>query len=279
VSTKEQDVNIDPSTVDGVNQHETSFLYDEIFVQGVYLPDGFVLPPGAVVFDVGANIGMYSLFAHSACATASVYAFEPLPPLVAKLRTNLAAHGVRATVLPYGLSDTERSVDFTYYPGYSTMSVQHDYADTLNEKTFVKSLLSSVDDNEEVALHLDELLDFQFREQSFSCRVSRFSDVVDEHRVDRVDMLKIDVQRAEVDVLRGVDDRHWPIIRQIAVEVHDEPSTSTAGRLPQVERQLRERGFVVIVREQDLEAANGRYTLYGTRYGSQSANTRPANRG
>lgn len=36
-----------------------------------------------------------------------------------------------------------------------------------------------------------------------------------------VDLLKIDVERAELAVLRGVQPEDWPRIRQVSMEVHD----------------------------------------------------------
>lgn len=35
----------------------------------------------------------------------------------------------------------------------------------------------------------------------------------------RIDLLKIDVERAELQVLQGVAAHHWPAIRQVAMEV------------------------------------------------------------
>ncbi|SDL37576.1 methyltransferase, FkbM family [Lentzea albidocapillata subsp. violacea] len=245
---------IDPGEVAGVNRHETEYLYDEIVVRRAYLPPGVELPPGSVVLDVGANIGMYSLFARSECPTASIYAFEPLPPLLEKLRANVSAHDV--TVLPYGLSDADREVSFVYYPGYSTMSTQ--YADTALEKRYIRDRLSEVDYDAEL---LGELLDFRFREQTFGCRVRRLSGVIDELGLPRVDMVKIDVQRAELDVLRGIEERHWPMLHRLVLEVHDEAGTPTAGRLAPTTGMLRNKGFDVTVREDP----GGRHTVFAVR--------------
>ena len=51
--------------------------------------------PGAVVFDVGANIGAYTvLFAQWTGAAGRVFAFEPSPPSIAGLREQLRLNGV-----------------------------------------------------------------------------------------------------------------------------------------------------------------------------------------
>lgn len=228
--------------VSGVNHHETEHLYQEIFLERAYLRGGLTIPPSAVVLDVGANIGMYSLFVHAEMPSARILAFEPVAALFDRLRQNLA--GVPAKLFAHGLSDAERNVAFTYYPGYTTMSTCSDYADTPADKSFVRQRVVASGDGE-LLDHVDEILDWRFEEVTEVCRLRRLSDVITEQQLDRIDMLKIDVQRAELDVLRGIEERHWPLVRQIALEVHDAPGTPTAGRLRTITDLLRRHGFTV----------------------------------
>ena len=61
------------------------------------LPD--VVPPGAVVYDVGANIGYVSLLlARAAGEAGRVFAFEALPENAARLRRNLELNGMQERV-------------------------------------------------------------------------------------------------------------------------------------------------------------------------------------
>ncbi len=79
--------------VAGLNLNETEYVYQEIFVDEVYSRDGIVLPPDAVVLDVGANIGLFSLYIASRAPRARVVAFEPLAPIRRRLRpTSDATH-------------------------------------------------------------------------------------------------------------------------------------------------------------------------------------------
>jgi hypothetical protein len=74
----------------------------------------------------------------------------------------------------------------------------------------------------------------RFQSLPFKCNLQRYitvSDVIERHGLSAdggggetpggVGLLKVDVERAELAVLRGVAPRDWPAIRQVAIEVHD----------------------------------------------------------
>ncbi|MGF7238071.1 MAG: FkbM family methyltransferase, partial [Frankia sp.] len=261
---------LDPDRLAGVNPHETRYLYDEIFVRRTYLRGGVTLREDAVVLDVGANIGMFCLFARALAPRGEIYAFEPLAPIVDVLRRNLADHAVPARVFDHGLSDAERETSFTYYPGYSMMSGQREYADAAAEIEVIRRYLGNERDQGSgdggaLLEHIDELLDGRFRDSELHARLRRLSDVLDEQHIDHVDLLKIDVQRAELDVLHGLDDRHWPLIGQIAMEVHDGIGSATHGRIDTIVALLEERGFDVVVEQEAALAGTDRFALYAVR--------------
>ncbi|MFP8885350.1 MULTISPECIES: FkbM family methyltransferase [Streptomyces] len=247
--------------VEGVNQHETEFLYDEIFTRRGYLPKTLHLPEDPVVFDVGANIGVYTLFVKSERPGAAVYSFEPVPEVYEVMCRNRERHGVAGLACPYGLAEKEQEVEFTHYPGYSTMSTRSTLADTEAEKTFVRGQVPT-GHLPEAEQMLDELLAYRFRERTVRCRLRPLSAFLDEHPVERIDMLKIDVQRGELEVLRGIGERHWPLVRQLAVEVHDSPGGATAGRLRAVTEGLERRGFRVEAVQEEQYAGSDRHFVF-----------------
>lgn len=67
------------------------------------------LRPGDVLLDVGANVGMYTVFA-AAAKGATVYAFEPESQNFAALVKNIVLNDLQGRVLPYcaALSDANR---------------------------------------------------------------------------------------------------------------------------------------------------------------------------
>jgi FkbM family methyltransferase len=73
-----------------------------------------LLRPSDVFFDVGANIGSYSILASAVCG-ARTYAFEPDPDTVRALKINIAANelGARVTVIEAAVGDQSGEVAFT----------------------------------------------------------------------------------------------------------------------------------------------------------------------
>ena len=73
--------------------------------------------PGDVFFDVGANIGLYSLFAAARVGrSGKVFAFEPHAENFLSLMRNIAANGFGDVVRPLScaLHDREGTFDFNY---------------------------------------------------------------------------------------------------------------------------------------------------------------------
>jgi len=65
--------------------------------------------PGMIVYDIGADIGYISLvFSQAVGKQGRVYAFEPLPDNVKRIRTHIALNSLQeiVTVLPYAVSDS-----------------------------------------------------------------------------------------------------------------------------------------------------------------------------
>jgi hypothetical protein len=108
---------------------------------------------------------------------------------------------------------------------------------------------------------IDYLIRRAFVTEKVECSLRTLSEVVHEQEVARIDLLKVDVEKAELDVLEGIDAADWPIIRQVVVEVHDHD-----GRLARVRELLLEHGFATIVVEQEpLFRGTEIYNLYALR--------------
>ncbi|HEX8904980.1 MAG TPA: amino acid adenylation domain-containing protein, partial [Longimicrobiaceae bacterium] len=263
----------DGTPVVSLNPHETRFLYEEIFERGAYLGTGADLPPDACVFDVGANIGMFTLSVARRCPRARVFAFEPIPPVAEALRLNAALHGGDVHVLECGLAEAEGQAEFTFYPNASVLSGRH--AAVEEEREVVKAYLLNQDGDapEGVEPDLDALLDYRLSTQQFACRLRTLSSVIREEGVERIDLLKVDVEKSELEVLAGLEDGDWEKVRTVALEVHD-----TDGRLARVRALLESRGFRVETSQETTLAGTCLYEVLARRPGvpAERADAPPA---
>jgi amino acid adenylation domain-containing protein/FkbM family methyltransferase len=230
-----------PLSVAGVNRHETAFLYGEVFERRAYLRHGLTVGDGACVFDVGANIGLFSLQAHLLARDVTLFAFEPNPEVHRCLLANARVFGLSGRFLPLALGRRRGTAEFTEYAGFSILSGFHGdrQADLAVVREYVQQQSPGAPPLLDDGL-MAELLVERFEERRLSLPVTTLSDVIREHRVQRIDLLKINVEKSEADVLAGIEDAHWPLVAQVALEVHD-----VDGRLDAVVELLRARGFAV----------------------------------
>lgn len=78
------------------------------FKNNQYNLDSLDLGDAKVIFDVGANIGFFSIFMAKAFPSARIYAFEPVPENFAQLCWNLGKAGVENVVpLNFGIGDVD----------------------------------------------------------------------------------------------------------------------------------------------------------------------------
>jgi 2-polyprenyl-3-methyl-5-hydroxy-6-metoxy-1,4-benzoquinol methylase len=84
------------------NEAEARGTLHEICTDKLYFQEGVSISPGDIVFDVGANIGVFTLCA--AKQGAHIYAFEPIPPTCEVLQHNIRLHASITSPKP-GTSD------------------------------------------------------------------------------------------------------------------------------------------------------------------------------
>lgn len=239
------------------NLHEARATYSEIFQQRGYLRDGITVGDGDTVIDVGANIGLFSLFVKGVAPGATVFAFEPAPETFGLLQANIAAHGLDVSAEACALSAADGEAAFFHYPGMSVNSGLHADPEADLETTR-RMILTRAGDSAELAAELSA----QFAVERFRCRTRRLSSFIDEAGLSRIDLLKIDVEKAEAEVLAGIEAAHWPIIWQVVVEVHD-----LAGRLIAITALLESHGFTVTAHQSANLADTGLWNLHARRPG------------
>jgi FkbM family methyltransferase len=231
---------------------EVSFLVQEVFGDGAYTCGGVHLSPGATVFDAGANIGLFSIWAWRACGgSASIYAFEPIPSTFEFLAKNLEEHGVEAKAYRAGLGPIggPKTAVFTTYAGLPGNATLHPEEKRGQLDAYLQGVLRAQREQHPIAYPLiaswiRRRMDDAASAEEVECRLTSVSEIAAQHGVERIDLLKIDVEGAELGVLLGLDDALWPRVSQIVLETHGEASAE------EIERLGRARGFSRVTREQ-----------------------------
>ena len=248
-----------------LNRYETDYVYQEIFEDHCYLRHGIRLQDGDTVVDIGANIGLFSLFVMSRCRNPTIYAFEPAPAVYELLKANCDAYGSNVRALNMGVSDRSKTATLTFYEKSSVFSGFHadETADREAIQAVVRNTLRSETSvtGEAAEEYVSELTADRLRRTTHQCHMTSVSQIIREYGLAKIDLLKIDAEKSELDIIRGIDDRDWPKIGQIVVEIHD----PTEQAVKQIEALLIQRGFRCAVDRERLLEHSGLFNLYGTR--------------
>jgi FkbM family methyltransferase len=169
--------------------------------------------PGDVVFDVGANVGIWSMLAAKRAPSARVHAFEPVPELAERLRQHVALNDARGIVIhPWACGAENGSLPFFAR-----------YAENTGASSLARTSATEVE---------------------IEVAVMTLDSYIATGRIERVDVMKVDVEGAEMLVFRGA---HGLLSSEAApmifFEVNDAlcASFSTSGR--DVKQLLADRGY------------------------------------
>lgn len=104
-----------------LRKDEVKLIYKEV---QTYVKNGIEVYEGDIVFDVGANIGLFTRWVYQRCnKNIKVYAFEPIPEIFDVLKANVQRFDAeKLMAFPYGLSQEAKTTTFAYYPNSTLAS-------------------------------------------------------------------------------------------------------------------------------------------------------------
>lgn len=117
-----------------INGYHINLLLDDLISRTIYVEGAFdpvstkvfsqLIRPNSIVFDVGANMGYYTLlFSQLVGQRGHVYAFEPVPATASRLNENLKSNSIlrdRVTVFEMALSDKNAVVEMNVASSINT---------------------------------------------------------------------------------------------------------------------------------------------------------------
>jgi FkbM family methyltransferase len=173
--------------------------YYEIVIQRIYAPSrAFEPAPGQTVIDVGANVGVFSLWAASRIGpTGRLVSVEPHPLSYAHLERNLAPFGASARTVQGACGDSADELELHYVPGRLSVSSFEPRPD---------------------------------RTGHVRVPVQRLDQLLSADGIDQIDLLKIDVEGAEEPVIQGAGELLWRVNR-LVIEIESERQAWLEGVL------------------------------------------------
>lgn len=189
------------------------------------------LQPDDVVFDIGANVGVYSCFAGKYLTDGHVVAFEPYPPNVQPLRQNLEQNVSSFELIEKALADSSGTATLS---GHASESGEGEH-----------SLATGENETEHVRIN-----------------VVRGDELVNEGFVPQPSIIKIDVEGTEHDVVKGMRDTLAdPDCRVLYCEVHPERMETFGSTYDELLKELSQIGFKI----ESVNVREGEYHIKGVK--------------
>jgi amino acid adenylation domain-containing protein/FkbM family methyltransferase len=241
-----------------VNRAETQFMYDELCNDNVYFRNGIQINERDTIVDIGGNIGMFGLACLKQQKDLRLFSVEPSPQAFACLEKNSKIYSDNWSVFPVAIGATEGQCNLTIYKHHSLLNTLK--PNTQEDQDLLLQLAiarykDDLDAGSEEALR--KITQTQLLAETVSCQMRTLSELMHTEKINRIDLLKIDVQRAELDVLNGISANDWTKIKQIVMEVQDDD-----GRLNTCMELLKNNGFEVTCQQENDFAKSDRYLIY-----------------
>jgi FkbM family methyltransferase len=251
-------------------------MYREIFEEKTYVQHGITIKENDIIFDVGANIGIFSLYLTELDKKLNVFSFEPIPAVFDVLKKNLADYAGEVKLYQCGLAERNGQEIFDYFPKASDLSAIAKIGEVGSDvwfRFFLDNYQEVVVKDNPAARYIPKFLrPFVIRralrsalkKEKVVCPLKTLSTIIRENSIDSIDLLKLDAENCETLILAGIQNEDWPKIQQISMEVHGH----LKGRetvLEEVRSLLHKKGFHTNLGKKSPLSQIGVEKLYATR--------------
>jgi FkbM family methyltransferase len=192
------------------------YLRWEIFTREQYRKPGFELRTDDTVVDVGAHIGMFALWTSEQIPQGRLICIEPNPLALECLRINLERNALKSvSVVPAAIGAGSGKMELVSHPGWEAMgcSVRVN-APWLFNGSWAGRIMRSV--VQTFALHASSA-----DERRVTVPVWPLAQILREHNIATVNLLKVDCEGGEFELLRSLNGSDWARIERVVLEYHD----------------------------------------------------------
>ncbi len=206
------------------------FLKKEIFRDRRYHREGFEIRPNDTIVDIGANMGMFSMWAAPQAPDGRVIAIEPMD-VVRCIDMNVQLNKLdNVVVLNAAVGPDGEVLEFLDYPTFNILTHQVGARPAWTTRLLVRLLL----------------LQQQLEPVHVRAPCISLGTIMDQLELETVDYLKVDCEGGEYEILRTLSDEHWGRIQKIAMEFHE---LQPGQRHNELVKLMEAQGFEVEVRK------------------------------
>lgn len=190
-----------------------SHTFKEIFMDECYLAGiGKKIMPNAVIIDIGANAGYFTLFAASRFPGTSIYSYEPIPVNYQQLKRHCTLNESKnISCFPLAVAGQ-----------CGNISLSFDATDSFTTSATIFSARKSEPD-------------------LLNVKCISLKKLFDDNGIKKCDLLKMDCEGAEYDIFYSCPQEYIQRIDQIAMEVH--PGEGTNQNIDAMDDFFRKQGF------------------------------------
>jgi FkbM family methyltransferase len=255
-----------------LRKNEVRILYEQT---QDYFRYEFDIKEGDTIFDVGANIGLFALSIYQRYGKkVNVYAFEPISNVFEVLNANAQRFGPEGIrVFPCGLAQESKKVTFAYHPNATMLSTSHQKDLHELQIELTEAIFRNYDKMPPPICWLKKFPSFlrsyilnrefkkAFKFEQKSCFLRTISEIISEQNIQKIDLLKVDVEKSELDVILGIESNDWAKIKQVVIEIHD-----IEDRVNKISNLLNLHGLTSIKVDQEPTLKGSTiFSLYATR--------------
>jgi FkbM family methyltransferase len=222
-------------------------LHKDIFIDHEYdivLKDN---KENKVIFDVGANVGLFCLRANQICNNNIIYSFEPIKEIYGYLEknSNILNMQNKNKFIPtlIGLGEKEEEIMINYYPNMSATSTTCSDIGNKIELNIKSPLFDFHPIIKKIFLLFVPLVQlFLFQKKVEKIKINTISHFIKKFNVNKIDLLKIDVECFEYIVLKGIQNYDWKKINSLIIEIE----SYRVGALDNIKNLLTKNNYEII---------------------------------
>lgn len=190
-----------------INRLDTTVI-NEIRIFRIYDLLLAKLKPKATILDIGAHIGVFSIYAARQIKNSSIFAYEPLDENYDLLYSNIEINKLNKRVHPYKLGVAKKNEKRFLFISHNN-SGGHSLYSTNKEKVTIETI--------------------------------SLQQVFQKNKIKQCDLLKMDCEGSEYEILFSTPSKYLKKIKNIAMEYH------ANGNILRLKKHLEENGFLVSI--------------------------------